>query len=242
MIQYDNNTNSNFHIERWIAVMPHKKTSWIKRKFTKIHFSNRYRGKNDSRRRSISYFCLSVRLKISSQCKIFFLELSQKTREANHQARPDCIIHFSNEYWVSSFQLLLKFNRKRIILQSVDLEPRKGEIRKCTRVQGSLGRRQGSLGRRLWSLKTPFPSSKSTETSLFSSRTIVFGEQIFGVKTISLRTKTRNLEIPDGEDVDVLRRPGPQPLDRLWNHKMLWKPLIWLFISDMERDLDQKGL
>ena len=38
--------------------------------------------------------------------------------------------------------------------------------------------------------------------------TFLVGEQTFGVETRSLGTETRNLEIQDGEDVDVLRRPG----------------------------------
>ena len=37
--------------------------------------------------------------------------------------------------------------------------------------------------------------------------TIVVGGQTFGIETRSLGTETRNLEIQDGEDVDVLRRP-----------------------------------
>ena len=37
--------------------------------------------------------------------------------------------------------------------------------------------------------------------------TFVVGGQTFGIETRSLGTETRNLEIQDGEDVDVLRRP-----------------------------------
>ena len=34
------------------------------------------------------------------------------------------------------------------------------------------------------------------------------GGQTSGIQNSSLRAETRNLEIQDGEDVDVLRRPG----------------------------------
>ena len=34
------------------------------------------------------------------------------------------------------------------------------------------------------------------------------GGQASRIQTKSLRTETRNLKIQDGEDVDVLRRPG----------------------------------
>ena len=37
--------------------------------------------------------------------------------------------------------------------------------------------------------------------------TFVHGEQTSGIKTGMLGTSTRNLEIQDGEDVDVVRRP-----------------------------------
>ena len=40
------------------------------------------------------------------------------------------------------------------------------------------------------------------------------GGQTFGIETRSLGTETRNLEIQDGEDVDVLRRPGPDMMNR----------------------------
>ena len=36
------------------------------------------------------------------------------------------------------------------------------------------------------------------------------GEQTSGIQSRSLRAETRNLEIQDGEDVDVLQRPGPE--------------------------------
>ena len=38
--------------------------------------------------------------------------------------------------------------------------------------------------------------------------TFVVGGQTFGIETRSLGTETSNLEIQDGEDVNVLRRPG----------------------------------
>ena len=40
----------------------------------------------------------------------------------------------------------------------------------------------------------------------------VLGEQISEIKTKSPRTGTRNLKIPNGEDVDVLRRLGLEPI------------------------------
>ena len=36
----------------------------------------------------------------------------------------------------------------------------------------------------------------------------VLGKQLSEIETRSLRTETRNLKIQDGEDVDVLKRPG----------------------------------
>lgn len=36
----------------------------------------------------------------------------------------------------------------------------------------------------------------------------VVGGQASGIQSRSLRTETKNLEIPDGEDVDVLPRPA----------------------------------
>ena len=66
--------------------------------------------------------------------------------------------------------------------------------------QVSSGRRRP---RRPGSLSPSFP---------FSSIAFVLGEQTSGIETRSLRTGTRNLEIQDGEDVDVLRRPASDPL------------------------------
>ena len=50
-----------------------------------------------------------------------------------------------------------------------------------------------------------------------SSMVYVVGGQSFEIQSRSLRTERRNLENQDGEDVDVLRRPG---LSRAFVHKL----------------------
>ena len=73
-------------------------------------------------------------------------------------------------------------------------------------VQGSAERRRPCRPR---SLSPPFTSLKLSRTSQFSS--FVLSEQISWIKTRSLTTVTISLEIQDGEDVDVLWRPGGDP-------------------------------
>ena len=47
--------------------------------------------------------------------------------------------------------------------------------------------------------------------------TFVVGGQTFGIETRSLGTETRNLEIQDGEDVDVLRRPDSESIGTFYS-------------------------
>ena len=81
-------------------------------------------------------------------------------------------------------------------------------LQKPSNFQGLL--KQGSAGRRRPRsprfLNPSFPSLKSSRTFQFTSTAFVVGEQNSGIQSRSLRTKTRNLENQDGEDIDVQRR------------------------------------
>ena len=75
---------------------------------------------------------------------------------------------------------------------------------------GTAGINQGFSGRRRprhpGLLRPSFPVLNSSFTSYFSSTAVLVGELPFGIQRRSFRTETRNLEIQDSEDVDVLRR------------------------------------